>query len=512
LKVKSHIFFLADIIILFAAFLACIRIKAGNYSVYLPKYIEEFILFIAIWVTCSFFFRKYSLHTLNGNFSVFKTILISNLFAFTIVASIMYVSRIAYFSRTIVLGTIGLASVAELILGSVYFAFIHAPLSVDSNGRKNNNFKNGLSLLNGTLSKLKRKRKENKNFIYKAREEALLLEISKEAYDFIFSYAKIDSPDTLILSSISRFNIDTQLSPQFESVVNIQRINDIRFINKFFESANSKLPVGGLFIDFVETKGLRKQRILRKYPPVFNYFFYTLDFIIKRIFPKFWLTKGIYFILTRGENRVLTKAETYGRLYSCGFAIIDEKFIDNNLYFVARKVSEPLFPTEPSYGPIVKLERIGKNNKMIKVYKLRTMHPFAEYIQEYVYKKDGLAEGGKFNNDFRVSTMGKFFRALWLDEFPSLINVAKGELKLFGVRPLSKHYFSLYTPELQEKRTKYKPGLVPPFYVDLPKTLKEIMESEMKYLNAYDKHPFITDFRYFFIAMFNIIFRRYRSK
>jgi len=424
----------------------------------------------------------------------------------------MYVSRIAYFSRTIVLGTIGLASVAELILGSVYFAFIHAPLNIDSNGRKNKNFKNGLALLNGTLSKLKRKRKENKNFVYKAREEALLLEISKQAYDFIFSYAKIDSPDTLILSSTSRFNIDTQLSPQFESIVNIQRINDIRFINKFFESANAKLPLGGLFIDFVETKGLRKQRILEKYPPAFNYFFYTLDYIIKRIFPKFWLTKGIYFILTRGENRVLTKAETYGRLYSCGFAIIDEKFIDNHLYFVARKVGEPLFPTEPSYGPIVKLERIGKNGKMIKVYKLRTMHPFAEYIQEYVYRKDGLAEGGKFNNDFRVSTMGKFFRALWLDEFPSLINLIRGDLKLFGVRPLSKHYFSLYTPELQEKRIKYKPGLVPPFYVDLPKTLKEIMESEMKYLNAYEKHPFITDFRYFFIAMFNIIFRRYRSK
>jgi len=56
------------------------------------------------------------------------------------------------------LGIIGLASVAELILGSVYFAFIHAPLGIDSNGRKNNNFKNGLALLNGTLSKLKRKK------------------------------------------------------------------------------------------------------------------------------------------------------------------------------------------------------------------------------------------------------------------------------------------------------------------------------------------------------------------
>jgi lipopolysaccharide/colanic/teichoic acid biosynthesis glycosyltransferase len=512
LKAKSHIFFLADLVILIAAFLACIWFKAGNYTIYLPKYIEEFILFVAIWITCSFFFRKYSLHNMNGNFDIFKTILLSNLFAFTIVASIMYISRIAYFSRTIVLGTIALASVTELILGSVYFAFIHANISIDTNGRKNKKYKNGLALLNGTLTKLKLRKKEKQNYVYKAREEALLLEISKEAFDFIFSYARIDSPDTLILSSTSRFNIDTQIQPQFESIVNIQRINDIRFLNKFFESANAKLPVGGLFIDFVETKGLRKQRILSKYPPIFNYFFYTLDYIIKRIFPKFWLTKGLYFILTRGQNRVLTKAETYGRLYSCGFAMADEKFIDNYLYFIARKVSEPQFPKEPSYGPIVKLKRIGKGGKMVKIYKLRTMHPFAEYIQEYVYNTNGLQDGGKFKKDFRVSTMGRFLRSLWLDELPSLLNWIKGDLKLFGVRPLSKHYYSLYTKELQERRIKYKPGLIPPFYVDNPKTLKEIMESEIKYLDAYDKHPFITDFRNFFIAIFNIIFRRYRSK
>jgi lipopolysaccharide/colanic/teichoic acid biosynthesis glycosyltransferase len=512
LKAKSYIFFLADIIILLAAFLTCIWIKAGDYTIYIQKYIEEFILFVAIWVTCSFFFRKYSLHNMNGNFSIFKTILLSNAFAFTIVTSLMYISRIAYYSRIIVLGTIGLASVVELILGSAYFALVNANISIDNNGRKNNRFKNGLALLNGTLSRLKLKKKVQKSDAYKTREKALLIEISKEAFDFIFSYAKIDSPKTLIFSSISRFNIDMQLSPQFESIVNIQRINDIRFINKFFESVNAKLPAGGLFIDFVETKDLRKRRILDKYPPVFNYLFYTLDFIVKRIFPKFWLTKGIYFMLTRGQNRVITKAETYGRLYSCGFVIIDEKFIDNHLYFITRKVSKPQFPKEPTYGPFVKLKRIGKDGKMIKVYKLRTMHPFAEYIQEYVYKKDGLDEGGKFKEDFRVSTLGKFLRALWLDELPSLLNWIKGDLKIFGVRPLSKHYFSLYTKELQQRRIKYKPGLIPPFYVDCPKTLKQIMESEMKYLNAYDKHPFRTDFKYFFIAIFNIIIRRYRSK
>jgi lipopolysaccharide/colanic/teichoic acid biosynthesis glycosyltransferase len=220
----------------------------------------------------------------------------------------------------------------------------------------------------------------------------------------------------------------------------------------------------------------------------------------------------MYFFLTRGQNRVLTKAETFGRLYSCGFEIITEKHIDNHLYFVARKTGAPLFPEKPSYGPLVKLERIGRNGKNIMVYKMRTMHPYAEYLQGYVYEKVGLDNGGKFRNDFRVSNLGKFMRTFWIDELPMLINLFKGELKIFGVRPLSRQYFNLYTRELQERRIRYKPGLIPPFYVDNPQTLEEIMSSEIKYLDAYDKKPFITDFIYFFKALFNIIIKRYRSK
>jgi lipopolysaccharide/colanic/teichoic acid biosynthesis glycosyltransferase len=139
------------------------------------------------------------------------------------------------------------------------------------------------------------------------------------------------------------------------------------------------------------------------------------------------------------------------------------------------------------------------------------MHPYAEYLQEYIYNKHSLDEGGKFKDDFRVSTIGRMMRRLWIDELPMIINLLKGDLKIVGVRPLSKHYFSLYTKELQEKRTRYKPGLIPPFYVDAPKTINEIMASEMRYLDAYAKHPIWTDFKYFFTAIFNIIFKNFRS-
>jgi lipopolysaccharide/colanic/teichoic acid biosynthesis glycosyltransferase len=92
-----------------------------------------------------------------------------------------------------------------------------------------------------------------------------------------------------------------------------------------------------------------------------------------------------------------------------------------------------------------------------------------------------------------------------------LKNYFQGDMKLVGVRPLSKQYFELYRKDVQERRIKYKPGLIPPFYADMPADLEEIQESELKYLDSYDKHPVITDFRYFWKSGFNIIFKMARS-
>ncbi|HQD59562.1 MAG TPA: sugar transferase, partial [Bacteroidales bacterium] len=154
----------------------------------------------------------------------------------------------------------------------------------------------------------------------------------------------------------------------------------------------------------------------------------------------------------------------------------------------------------------------GKDGKIINVYKFRTMHPYSEYLQSYIYERNKLQEGGKIANDFRVSTIGHFMRKFWIDELPMFINLFRRQLKIVGVRPLSLQYFKLYPTEFQEIRIKYKPGLIPPFYVDLPSNLDEIIESEKKYLASYDEHPFRTDINYFFKAVYNILFKKARSK
>lgn len=339
----------------------------------------------------------------------------------------------------------------------------------------------------------------------------IIKEVGHEALSFIKQYTELSDGATLLTSTNTRFNIDKHNKSKFINIVNLKRINDVRWINKFFESINSKIENGGYYINCVETYNTRKNRVLKRFIRPFNWMAYTIDVFITRVLPKVPFTKRIYFFVTKGHGRVLSRAETFGRLYSCGFEIVDEKLINHKLYFVARKIKEPVFDNNPTYGPIIRLKRYGKGGKLFNVYKLRTMHAYAEYLQEYVFKHNNLQDGGKFKNDFRITTEGRIFRKFWIDELPMFINVFKGNMKIVGVRPLSKHYFNLYSDELKERRIKHKPGLVPPYYVDNPKTLEEIMASEMRYLVAYEKHPLRTDFVYFWKAFYNIVFKHARS-
>ena len=93
-----------------------------------------------------------------------------------------------------------------------------------------------------------------------------------------------------------------------------------------------------------------------------------------------------------------------------------------------------------------------------------------------------------------------------------LINLFKGDLKLVGVRPLSINKFKTYPVSAQKIRTEVKPGLIPPFYADLPESFEELVDSELNYTKNYLKHPVLTDLKYFFKAMYNIFILGVRSR
>jgi len=324
-------------------------------------------------------------------------------------------------------------------------------------------------------------------------------------------FQSFDARKTLVIRSADNYNVKVLDEDSLELFVNLHEINDLSRINDYFRLVNEKIITNGIYAGCLIPLKNRFRIFQKKYPFLVANFFYFTDFIWRRVFPKLPGFRKLYFSLTKGRDRAISLAEGLGRLVYCGFQILDLTEINEHVYFVAQKIKEPSTEINPSYSPIFKMKRIGQNGKQIYVYKIRTMHPYSEFLQEFVYDKNKLTIGGKFKDDFRISSWGRILRKLWIDELPMFLNFFRGEIKLVGVRPVSNHYLSLYSQAFQQRRIKYKPGLIPPFYADMPETIQEIETSEQKYFDSFDKSPFFTDVKYFFKIAYNIILHRRRS-
>ena len=107
-------------------------------------------------------------------------------------------------------------------------------------------------------------------------------------------------------------------------------------------------------------------------------------------------------------------------------------------------------------------KRIGKNGKEFKMYKFRTMVPNAEeLLKEMLKNKKYLNEWKeyhKFENDPRITKVGKIFRKLSLDELPQFINILIGDISLIGPRPLIQEEVDDYKKK-KKILLSIKPGL-----------------------------------------------------
>lgn len=91
-------------------------------------------------------------------------------------------------------------------------------------------------------------------------------------------------------------------------------------------------------------------------------------------------------------------------------------------------------------------ERVGKDNKIFKMIKFRTM------------KNSTDKNGNLLSDNERVTKFGSFLRSFSLDELPELINILKGNMSLVGPRALLVQYLGLYNDE-QIRRHEVLPGL-----------------------------------------------------
>ncbi len=501
-----------DIVVLAISFLIVISTKPSGLKGYIPSHALFFGGLVLIWLAVSLLNGKMHSGRIINYSTMFNHVIISNIIALSITTLLMYIVREVEYSRTVVLGTVIVATFFELVIGTVYIAYKKAHI------QDYENYADYKALKKKSEHELVAKVDSNgkKKTVPEVINPRVLLAIEKEsgpetARAIIKMAGAGLNARTAVLSTTTVFNISNLPEEKYDYIINLHRINDIIKLNDFLDAVNTKLDNEGYFFSCVETKDQRKARLLKKFPPVINYVFYSFDFIVKRVLPKLKWTRGLYIMLTHDLNKVYSRAEALGRLSRAGFMINQESFIGDNLCIEAIKIGNPIPMNGINYGPLIALPRIGKYGDTIKVYKLRTMHPYSEFVQDYVYKQHDLQDGGKFRDDFRITSWGAVSRKIWLDELPMLINFFKGNMKFVGVRPLSKHYYELYNKELRERRIKYKPGLIPPFYADMPSDLDEIQKSENRYLDSYEKHPFLTDFRYFWKSMWNIMFRHARS-
>lgn len=106
--------------------------------------------------------------------------------------------------------------------------------------------------------------------------------------------------------------------------------------------------------------------------------------------------------------------------------------------------------------------RIGKNGKIFKIYKFRTMVNNANEILEAMLQDEEIKKEyetyRKLTNDPRLTKFGKVLRATSLDEFPQFINVLKGEMSIVGPRAyLFREKGDM--GEAYERIVKCKPGI-----------------------------------------------------
>ncbi len=148
-----------------------------------------------------------------------------------------------------------------------------------------------------------------------------------------------------------------------------------------------------------------------------------------------------------------------------------------------------------SKGPAIYVsDRIGKDGKVFKFYKFRTMYDGADkHLDELL--KDNEIEGGvtfKMKNDPRVTTVGKFLRRTSIDELPQLWNILKGDMTIVGPRPCTVREYELYT-EHHKKRLVVPQGLTGEWQANgrSATSFDEMIEMDLAYIT--EKRGFFYD-------------------
>ena len=138
-------------------------------------------------------------------------------------------------------------------------------------------------------------------------------------------------------------------------------------------------------------------------------------------------------------------------------------------------------------------ERPGKNGKIFKVVKFKTMTD----------ERD--AEGNLLPDADRLTNVGRFVRSTSIDELPQLINILKGDMSFIGPRPLLPQYLPLYNKE-QARRHEVRPGITGWAQVNGRNAIPWVRKFELDVWYV-DHCSFFLDLKIFFLTIKKVFVR-----
>ena len=118
--------------------------------------------------------------------------------------------------------------------------------------------------------------------------------------------------------------------------IGMRKLNDCRRLNVHFLKLHQMLMPGGYFVGYAHTVKTHFDWIYARFPRPMAHAVYALDFLFHRVAPKLPGVQKVYFAITKGNNRAVSRAEVLGRLCFCGFDIKATQVIDKRFYFIAR--------------------------------------------------------------------------------------------------------------------------------------------------------------------------------
>ena len=142
-----------------------------------------------------------------------------------------------------------------------------------------------------------------------------------------------------------------------------------------------------------------------------------------------------------------------------------------------------------SRGPIFfKQKRVGKNGKIFKMYKFRSMYADAEERKAELMEQNEMS-GPMFKmaDDPRITPIGKFIRKFSIDELPQFFNVLKGEMSLVGTRPPTVDEWNEYNAH-HKARLAIKPGITGLWQVSGRNDItdfEEVMSYDLRYIQEW---------------------------